>query len=289
MLSRLYGRTRLTVTGTGHYARIDRHLLGRTELHRVRFSMRFEADGAPLGTLGIGRVLSGATTCRTVRRVDDYVPGDLYLVAQPDEGYESVVDAADLVAAVIDPALVTAAAGEPVRFTAYRPVSQRAARFWNSIYDYARESAAAAAEHPVLAATVDRLLAATALATFPNTAVPEPTFEDRRDAHPAALRRAISFIDENAHRDIGPDDIAAAARISVRAVRMAFRRYLDITPTAYLRRVRLDHAHHDLLTASPATATVAAIAARWGFADESRFAARYRLAYGRTPADTLRA
>jgi transcriptional regulator GlxA family with amidase domain len=34
---------------------------------------------------------------------------------------------------------------------------------------------------------------------------------------------------------------------------------------AYLRRVRLDHAHHDLIAASPGSQTVTAIAYRWGF------------------------
>jgi AraC-like DNA-binding protein len=53
-------------------------------------------------------------------------------------------------------------------------------------------------------------------------------------------------------------------------------------------RVRLDHAHRDLLAASPASTTVTAIAARWGFASPSRFSDFYRRAYGRLPGHTLR-
>jgi AraC-like DNA-binding protein len=57
---------------------------------------------------------------------------------------------------------------------------------------------------------------------------------------------------------------------------------------AYLRTVRLDRAHHDLLATDPAQgATVTDIAARWGFSSNSRFAARYRGAYGVTPRHTL--
>jgi AraC-like DNA-binding protein len=54
--------------------------------------------------------------------------------------------------------------------------------------------------------------------------------------------------------------------------------------------VRLDRAHHDLLTTNPSRGdTVTAIAARWGFYNSSRFAARYRHTYGVTPRDTLHA
>lgn len=67
-----------------------------------------------------------------------------------------------------------------------------------------------------------------------------------------------------------------------------FRRYLDMTPMGYLRLVRLDRAHRDLLDADPATTRVQQVAARWGFAHTGRFAAMYREAYGRVPSDTLR-
>ena len=57
----------------------------------------------------------------------------------------------------------------------------------------------------------------------------------------------------------------------------------------YLRQVRLDRAHQDLLAADPtAGITVAAIARRWGFSRPDRFAAAYRTAYGRPPRHTLR-
>jgi transcriptional regulator GlxA family with amidase domain len=62
-----------------------------------------------------------------------------------------------------------------------------------------------------------RLLAATILTAFPSTAV-----------------------DDNAHRDISVADIAAAANVSIRTIQLAFRRHLDTTPNAYLRRVRLE-------------------------------------------------
>ncbi|GAA3296409.1 hypothetical protein GCM10020218_079740 [Dactylosporangium vinaceum] len=50
---------------------------------------------------------------------------------------------------------------------------------------------------------------AAALSVFPNDALREPIIEDRRDAHPATLRRAVAYSDDNAHRDIAVADIAA--------------------------------------------------------------------------------
>jgi transcriptional regulator GlxA family with amidase domain len=126
------------------------------------------------------------------------------------------------------------------------------------------------------------------LATFPNTALTDPTIEDRRDAHPDTLRRAVTFIDEHAHEDITIADIAAAACVGIRAVQLAFRRHLDTTPLEYLRRVRLDHAHRELQAADPARETVTAMACRWGFTSTSRFTAYYREVYRVVPSYTLR-
>lgn len=101
------------------------------------------------------------------------------------------------------------------------------------------------------------------------------------------LRRAIALIESDPAAPITVTEIAAASFASVRAVQLAFRRYLDTTPMAYLRRVRLAGAHEDLLAGDPEEVTVTQIASRWGVIDRSRFAAAYRTAYGCTPAETL--
>lgn len=100
------------------------------------------------------------------------------------------------------------------------------------------------------------------------------------------VRRAIDFIDENAHRDVTVDDVADAVHMSTRGLQYAFRRALDTTPTEQLRRARLDGAHRELLHGT--APTVGQVARRWGFAHPSRFAAAYRSAYGVAPAETLR-
>ncbi|MGA5499409.1 helix-turn-helix transcriptional regulator [Streptomyces cinereoruber] len=132
-------------------------------------------------------------------------------------------------------------------------------------------------------ATAVRHLAAVTLACLPNsTTDEEPHRTDSGDVGGATLRRAIAFIEGNAHGDIGLADIAAAAYVTPRAAQYAFSRHAGTTPFGYLRRVRLDRAHAELRTADPGT-TVSAVAMKWGFAHPGRFAA----AYGVPPSATL--
>jgi transcriptional regulator GlxA family with amidase domain len=140
----------------------------------------------------------------------------------------------------------------------------------------------------LIVGSVRRLLAASALATVPPSLVPAVSPRDRTDATPTTLRRAIAFIEARAGDDIGLAGIAGAALVTPRAVQIAFRRYRDTTPMAYLRRVRLDRAHEQLRAAAPGRgASVTTVAARWGFASPSRFTAHYRAVYGELPSHTL--
>jgi AraC-like DNA-binding protein len=102
------------------------------------------------------------------------------------------------------------------------------------------------------------------------------------------VRLAVAFINERARDDIGVADIAAASFVTIRAVQLAFRRYLDITPLGYLRQVRLERAHDQLLSADSDRTTVTAVAADWHFSNASRFSGHYRAAYGVPPIQTLR-
>lgn len=107
---------------------------------------------------------------------------------------------------------------------------------------------------------------------------------------PAALRRAVRYCEAHAGEPIRLSDIAAAARISVRTLQLGFREHLQTTPTAYLRSVRLSHAHADLvrIAETGSQTTVTDVALRWGFTHLGRFAALYRQTYGRPPSSTRR-
>jgi AraC-like DNA-binding protein len=102
------------------------------------------------------------------------------------------------------------------------------------------------------------------------------------------LRRAVRFVHEHAAHDIALGDVAGAAGLSERGVQDLFRRSLDVTPMRYLREVRLDRVHLELL-ARPGrgVVTVRDVALRWQFAHLGRFAAAYRARFGESPHETL--
>jgi len=297
VLDRTYARMRLDSTGEQTYLRISRADVGRVALHHLTFRMRFRVVLAPMELVPVGRMISGVTTHQIGSDTFTSGPGDLFLVSRPDGDLRAEALDHDGELALFPPELFARVAdaapgrsARPIRFTGYRPVSAEAATTWSKTFDYLRDTFAAATldEDQLAAGLAARLLAAATLSTFPNTAMRDPTIEDRRDAHPATLRRAITFIEDNADRDIAPADIAAAGRVTIRTLQLAFRRHLGETPSAYLRRVRLEHAHRQLLDADPAATTVSRIAMRWGFANHSSFSARYRAAYGLAPSETLR-
>jgi AraC-like DNA-binding protein len=182
---------------------------------------------------------------------------------------------------------------EVPEFASIRPADDRQAQTWAVTRAYLAtvldDDAAVASS--LLVGSASRLLASLLVETFPIAAVVPNEVErrDRRDAgRPASLHRAIAFIDANPERDIGIGEVAAAARVSARAVESAFRRHLGITPTAYLRQVRLDHAHRELTEATDSDRlTVTEVSYRWGFSSPSRFSEYYRRSFGHPPSETL--
>lgn len=177
------------------------------------------------------------------------------------------------------------------RFHNMAPLSAALGRHCANTIGYLRSlfagDAPPVAEPLILAAAVDTAAAAV-LTSFPNNAATDAPGGPAGHAAPAAVRRAVDYIDAHADRPLTLGEIAAASGIGGRALQQAFRQHRDTTPTAYLRDARLERAHRELQAADPTRgATVAGIATRWGFAHRGRFAAAYRQAYGRSPQQTL--
>lgn len=181
----------------------------------------------------------------------------------------------------------------PVQLSGMRPVSAGAARNWRRLQAYVLSEIDAPESlfnHPLIQRQITDLVGGTALVTFPNSTM-RANADDRRRrlARASSLRRAVAFIEDNPGVPVTISEIAEAAGVTTRALQYGFARHLDTTPMAYLRRVRLERAHQELLAADPASgATISNIARRWGFTNPSRFAAYYRGVYGCPPGGTLR-
>jgi AraC-like DNA-binding protein len=244
----------------------------------------------------IHTILGGRSRLDHGKASHRYQPGDVYVASCPRVDFTCHTHEVRTRTITLPQSLLTEVAGvtpdppgRPWEFVPFAPVTG-GIRQWLNITRYidgVLANPAATASSLVLGSTA-RLLAATALTVFPNSMVTGLTPSDRRDARPATVQRAVSFIEANADVDITIADIARAAGVTARAVQLAFRRHLDITPAGYLRRVRLDQAHRQLQATDPDHDSVTAVAYRWGFGSPSRFATYYRRAYGVPPSQTLR-
>ena len=146
---------------------------------------------------------------------------------------------------------------------------------------------AAGAIGPLAAAAWEDLLLNQMLSALPNSLEDVAGQAARSGALPYHVKRARDFIHDHAQDRITSVDLAQAAGCSLRTLQAAFAETIGLAPMAYLKAVRLKRAHEDLQTAGP-SATVAAIARRWGFEQPGRFARDYRRRYGCTPTETLR-
>ena len=99
------------------------------------------------------------------------------------------------------------------------------------------------------------------------------------------LKAMLSFIHENYARPIRVRDVADAAGVCERECFRCFTQSLDLTPTAYLTRHRVDAAARLLRESSMSAAEIAAAC---GFSDASYFGKVFRRAFGCTPAQYRR-
>lgn len=159
-------------------------------------------------------------------------------------------------------------------------------RWKQTVTTVAKTVLASTAPSALMQAEMTRLAAITLLDTFPHeVAGNSQVLLNPRNAR---LRAAVDFIHAHARLPITPTEIAREAGLSPRGLQQAFNTHLGVTPTGYLRRVRLDYVRADLTNLHPEETTVVAVANRWGFTHMGRFAAAYADKFGEYPNDTLR-
>jgi AraC-like DNA-binding protein len=100
------------------------------------------------------------------------------------------------------------------------------------------------------------------------------------------VRRVDAFMRAHVADDLDVTRLAKAACTTPREVFAAFRINRKTSPMAHLRELRLERAHHELISADAASVTDVAL--RCGFPHLGRFAALYRARYGRLPSVALR-
>ena len=94
------------------------------------------------------------------------------------------------------------------------------------------------------------------------------------------LQSVTQYIEENYASDISVEKLATVAGLSPRSLQRKFQAAFRISPTQYVRRVRINKAS-DLLVNSDQT--ISAIAACTGFADQSHLSREFVRSVGSTP------
>jgi AraC-like DNA-binding protein len=106
-----------------------------------------------------------------------------------------------------------------------------------------------------------------------------------RDDDQRKVMRAIGFMEENLCRGIGPLQISRAAGMSVRALQYGFKKAYGMSPSRYLKDMRLTRAQSLL---SSGQATVTEVVFSCGFNHLGEFSNDYRTRFGERPSETAR-
>lgn len=140
------------------------------------------------------------------------------------------------------------------------------------------------AHQPAAARELESAVMTSVLLAIPNKLTRElvdrPSNRDRR----SRIRQVLAYIDTRPASQPTAADLAARAGMSLRALQSGFQDFVGMSPTTYLRGVRLDRAHSELMTG----ASVTDVATRWGFFHLGRFAQYYRERFDTLPSDTAR-
>ncbi|RZG45103.1 MULTISPECIES: AraC family transcriptional regulator [Acinetobacter] len=103
---------------------------------------------------------------------------------------------------------------------------------------------------------------------------------------PYFIKRTEAFMRENLHASLTIEQLAEHAGVSVRTLFAGFKSFLNTTPMSYLRELRFEQAHIELLRNEHISVTD--VAFKWGFTHLGRFSQEYKRRYGELPSCTRR-
>jgi AraC-like DNA-binding protein len=169
-------------------------------------------------------------------------------------------------------------------------LSEGAGRSWQRLVQYAADEFSdphsLARNVPAARVQLEQMLMTGLLFSQPHTHL-HALLTPQSAAAPAYVKRAEAFIEANYAKQISLADIAAHVGVSARSLQNGFQNFRGTTPMAFLRSVRLNRVHRELLASDPATQTVTRVAMQAGFNHMGEFATQYRRIFDTTPRQTL--
>jgi AraC-like DNA-binding protein len=179
---------------------------------------------------------------------------------------------------------------QPLEFRLELDMSNPYASGWPALMSYLLlefNSNAPALSSPLVRTPIEHMVVATLLHSQRHNYSDELA-QPARPIAPSHVKRVEEYIRAHADKPLTVASLADYAGVSTSALYAGFRDFRNTSPMAYLRAERLTRVRDELLQATPATATVADVAMRWGFQHLSHFATHYKKKFGELPSDTLR-
>lgn len=182
---------------------------------------------------------------------------------------------------------------QPVVFDAAMHLQAPRAQAWIRLLNWLCQeiseddaSGAGMLQSPIYAAQIEQTVLTTLLLCQPHN-YSVRLADDTPMVAPSYVRKVERFIDDHADEPITIGDLAECAAVSTRSLFAGFRKFRNTTPMQYLKDVRLRRVREALMSASPESITVTAVAMRWGFTHLGHFTADYKRSFGESPSVTL--
>lgn len=116
------------------------------------------------------------------------------------------------------------------------------------------------------------------------------TPENRTEPRQArdAVKKVLEIMNEAPANRYRASDLSEIAGVSLKHLKSAFTTHCGMTLSEWLKNLRLNAVRSELISSSPADATVTEIAMKWSFWHLGRFSNAYRELFGEFPLETLR-
>ncbi|WP_447919146.1 AraC family transcriptional regulator [Achromobacter aegrifaciens] len=276
-------------------ARMHHQPLGEVSLNRLRYGAHVEIQPGPLEDFFLVQMpLSGCARISSGPQLLDSTPDVASVVSPDDDLAMRWADDNDqfmlrVGRSLLERALVGhlgCALDRPLRFQlGFR---WRECPAWRCLMSYLLDCStqhANLAEHKLIVHQMEQLVAATLLAAQPHNYT--GALPGRRGAVlPRHVRSVQDYLQAHAHEPVSAEQLARIAGVSVRSLYAGFKEFLGVSPMHYLRDLRMERAHAELVSGE--SRNIAGVALRWGFAHMGRFSAGYKERYGVSPSQSLR-
>lgn len=177
----------------------------------------------------------------------------------------------------------------PLRFELGMDMTTPEAISWRRLVDLAIADADSGGLtlQPIVRDQLEDMILTTLLMTHRHN-YSEPLARSYRPAAPRSIREAVALFEAHPERTPTMTELAKAAGVSIRSLQVGFQQYMGMSPTEYLRDLRLQRVREELITSAGDGRTVSDIAYSWGFNHLGRFAQMYRKRFGELPSQTIR-